>query len=121
MADVQTIPILASLDLAETEAFYREAMGFDDAANYGDYLLLKHGEFELHFWLTTDRSVCEATACYIRGGGVPALFEAFKDRPFGKGRLSAFEVRPWNMREFHVHDPHGNLLRFGCAPEECPE
>jgi hypothetical protein len=27
-------------------------------------------------------------------------------------------VRPWNMKEFHIHDPHGNLLRFGCAPEE---
>ncbi len=30
-------------------------------------------------------------------------------------RLSAFEVRPWNMKEFYVHDPHGNLLKFGCA------
>ncbi|RUU94710.1 VOC family protein, partial [Mesorhizobium sp. M6A.T.Cr.TU.017.01.1.1] len=29
-----------------------------------------------------------------------------------------FTVRPWNMKEFYVWDPHGNLLRFGCAPEE---
>ncbi|TIM43459.1 MAG: VOC family protein, partial [Mesorhizobium sp.] len=32
--------------------------------------------------------------------------------------LSPFTVRPWNMKEFYVWDPHGNLLRFGCAPEE---
>lgn len=29
--------------------------------------------------------------------------------------LSPFELRPWNMHEFHLIDPHGNLLRFGCA------
>jgi len=22
------------------------------------------------------------------------------------------------MKEFYIHDPHGNLLRFGCRPEE---
>jgi len=24
-------------------------------------------------------------------------------------------VRPWNMKEFYIHDPHGNLLKFGCG------
>jgi hypothetical protein len=32
--------------------------------------------------------------------------------------LSDFTVRPWNMKEFHVCDPHGNLMKFGMAPEE---
>jgi hypothetical protein len=36
----------------------------------------------------------------------------------GVTNLSDFAVRPWNMKEFYIHDPHGNLLRFGCAPEE---
>jgi hypothetical protein len=27
------------------------------------------------------------------------------------------EVRPWNMEEFYIHDPHGNLLRFGRIPQ----
>ena len=36
----------------------------------------------------------------------------------GVPQLSGFEVRPWNMKEFYIFDPHGNLLRFGCAPEE---
>jgi hypothetical protein len=33
-------------------------------------------------------------------------------------RLSEFSVPPWNMKEFYLHDPHGNLLRFGMASEE---
>ncbi len=32
-----------------------------------------------------------------------------------RARLSEFSVQPWNMKEFYIHDPHGNLLRFGCA------
>jgi len=31
-------------------------------------------------------------------------------------RLSALELRPWNMEEFFIHDPHGNLLRFARIP-----
>jgi hypothetical protein len=29
--------------------------------------------------------------------------------------LSPFLVRPWNMKEFSIHDPHGNLLKLGCG------
>ena len=40
-------------------------------------------------------------------------FEEFQQRRVP--RLSPFEVRPWNMKEFYIHDPHGNLLKFGCG------
>jgi hypothetical protein len=80
------IPVLASLDIAETRDFY---VG------------------------TADRQFPENTSCYIRGGQVPVLYEEFRQR--GVPRLSPFEVRPWNMKEFYIHDPHGNLLRFGCG------
>jgi catechol 2,3-dioxygenase-like lactoylglutathione lyase family enzyme len=113
----RSIPILASLDLAETLQFYREQLGFE-GQTFGDYAILRRDAMELHFWLAQDRIHPEHTACYIRGGQVPALHAEFAAR--GVPRLSAFEVRPWGMREFHLIDPHGNLLRFGCAPQESP-
>lgn len=109
------IPILASLNIEETRAFYADWLGFRGEA-HSDYLLVRRDAMEIHFWLTTERIHPENTACYIRGGQVPALYEEFRAR--GVPRLSNFAVRPWNMKEFYIHDPHGNLLKFGCAPEE---
>jgi catechol 2,3-dioxygenase-like lactoylglutathione lyase family enzyme len=119
MTDIHTIPILVSLDLDETEHFYGDRLGFELVGRFGDYLLMRRGMFELHFRLADDHTICEMTACYIRGGGVPALYEEFKTKTFETGRISDFSVRPWNMKEFYITDPHGNLLKFGCAPEEC--
>jgi catechol 2,3-dioxygenase-like lactoylglutathione lyase family enzyme len=116
--DLKTIPTLASLDFDETLAFYGDVLGFACGYRDDDYLILIRGPLELHFWRTGDRAICEATSCYIRGGGVPALYEAFRTRPFGRGRISHLVVRPWGMQEFYIWDPHGNLLRFGCAPQE---
>lgn len=109
------IPILASLNLDETTAFYSQQLGFA-VARHGDYLLARRDDMEIHFWLTADRQFPENTSCYIRGGQIVALYDEFRAK--GVPRLSEFAVRPWNMKEFYIHDPHGNLLRFGGAPEE---
>ncbi|MGF1644645.1 MAG: bleomycin resistance protein [Thiotrichales bacterium] len=115
----RTIPILASLDLAETQQFYTGALGFLVVWHDDDYLIVCRDEMELHFWRCNDAALPRATGCYIRGGQVPALFEEYERASLGSGRISDFAVRPWNMKEFYIHDPHGNLLKFGCAPEEC--
>ena len=118
----RAIPVLASLDLAQSRAFYTEKLGFK-AEQYGDYLIVRRDAMEIHFWLAPDRIHPEHTSCYIRGGQVPALYEEFSRAGIGENvidgeRISDFQVRPWNMKEFYVWDPHGNLLKFGCAPEE---
>lgn len=109
------IPTLASLDIDASYRFYVDLLGFR-GERFGDYLIVKRDEMEIHFWLAQDRIFPEHTSCYIRGGQVPALYAEYKAR--GVPQLSSFDVRPWNMKEFYIHDPHGNLLRFGCAPEE---
>ena len=109
------IPTLASLNIDETLAFYTGRLGFR-GERIGDYAIVKRDQMEIHFWLANDRIYPESTSCYIRGGQVVALYDEFKAR--GVEKLSDFAIRPWNMKEFYVHDPHGNLLRFGCAPEE---
>ena len=107
------IPVLASLNIDESYEFYVGQLGFR-GDRIGDYLIVRRDDMEIHFWLASDRIHPEHTSCYIRGGQVPALYAEFSTR--GVPKLSAFEVRPWDMKEFYIHDPHGNLLRFGCAP-----
>jgi len=111
------IPILASLNIRETAEFYTDLLGFSPTYYVDDqYLIVRRDEMEIHFWYTNDRSLSENSSCYVRGGQVIELYEDFTKR--GVPRLSEFLVRPWDMKEFHILDPHGNLLRFGCAPQE---
>nr|WP_272209952.1 VOC family protein [Marinicella sp. W31]MDC2875798.1 VOC family protein [Marinicella sp. W31] len=114
-ANIAVLPVLPSLDLNETKAFYSEKLGLSDVVHEADnYLILRRPGIELHFWLTDDRSLCENTSVYIRGGGVEALYSEFSMRKIVHER--GFEEREWGMKEFYVDDPHGNLLRFGRIP-----
>jgi len=62
-----TIPVLASLDLAETERFYRDALGFA-VDRIDDYLIAKRDRMEIHFWLAADRIHPEHTSCSSAAG-----------------------------------------------------
>jgi catechol 2,3-dioxygenase-like lactoylglutathione lyase family enzyme len=112
---IDVLPVLPSLDIGETLAFYRDKLGFDVTVyEENDYLILRREDMELHFWLTDDRSLCEKTSVYLRGGGIGDLHREFTEK--NVERMSEMSVRPWNMEEFYIHDPHGNLLRFGRIP-----
>lgn len=117
---VEVLPILPSLNIGETLAFYRDYLGFDTIVYESvDYLIISRmfagHKMELHFWLADDRALCEKSAIYIRGGGIDALHAEFTERKLPK--LTPMTVRPWNMEEFYVFDPHGNLLKFGRIPQ----
>ena len=118
----RAIPILASLNLAESARFYADKLGFKTEV-YGDYLIVRRDEMEIHFWLTSERVHPENSACYIRGGQVHDLYREFSKAgigtdPIGDERISDFTVRPWGMKEFYIWDPHGNLLKFGLSADE---
>ena len=111
---VEVIPILPSLDIGETLAFYCDQLGFAATYETPAYLIVRRQEMELHFWLTDSRALCESSSVYIRGGRTGTLHQEYSEK--GVPRLTALELRPWNMEEFYIHDPHGNLLRFGRIP-----
>lgn len=110
---LETLPVLPSLDLDETFAFYRDKLGFSDTPGHKDetYLIVTRPDIELHFWKTDRRDFCENSSVYIRGGEIDELHAEFREQ--GIERLTDLMVRSWGMEEFYVHDPHGNLLRFG--------
>ncbi len=115
----RAIPVLPSLDISRTRAFYEDRLGFT-STYYGDenYLIVRRGEMELHFWLTDDAKLAPMTSCYIRGRDALALHADFTAR--GTPKISPITARDWNMTEFYVWDPDGNLLRIGMPTDEVP-
>ncbi len=114
------IPTLPCRSLILTLGFYGR-LGFGVRASMGGtdaYAILERGTLELHFfempWLDPDESYA---GCYIRVDDLDALHEDFSRilqlPDFGIPRLSPIEQKPWGMREFHLVDPDGNLLRVG--------
>ena len=108
-AVVATVPVLASLDLAETLRFYRDRLGFLPLLEMDNYLILQREGCELHFWACSDRHIAENTSCYVRGD-TAALHADFTARGLP---VAPPVVQPWGMKEMFVIDPHGNLLKFG--------
>jgi catechol 2,3-dioxygenase-like lactoylglutathione lyase family enzyme len=104
-----TIPVLASLDLDESVAFYEQRLGFQPRLRADDYLIVERDGCEIHFWRCTERHIAENTSCYLRGDTV-ALHADFTRRGL---TLDWPVARPWGMRELYVIDPHGNLLKIG--------
>ncbi|XAH22513.1 VOC family protein [Xylophilus sp. GW821-FHT01B05] len=104
-----TIPVLASLDLNESAAFYADRLGFAARLRTEDYLILAREGCELHFWRCSERHIAENTSCYVRGD-TRALHADFAARGLN---VEPPREQPWGMRELYVIDPHGNLLKFG--------
>lgn len=104
-----TVPVLASLHIAESAAFYTQRLGFTEKLQLPDYLIVARDGCELHFWLCNDRAIAEQTSCYVRGD-TRALHADFAQRGLP---LPPPALREWGMRELYVIDPHGNLIKFG--------
>ncbi len=109
MAIAATVPVLASLHIAQSRQFYEERLGFACLLQRADYLIMARDGCELHFWLCNDRRIAENTPCYVRGD-TEALHAQFAQRGLP---LAPPAVRAWGMKELYVIDPHGNLLKFG--------
>ena len=105
-----TVPVLASLDLNQSVAFYTERLGFAKQLQADDYLIVSRDGAEIHFWLCHERHLAENTSCYVRVADTQLLFDEFTSRGLP---VRPPEVRAWGMKELYVIDPHGNLLKFG--------
>jgi catechol 2,3-dioxygenase-like lactoylglutathione lyase family enzyme len=105
-------PILPAPDIGATLAWYRDKLGFTIGGDWGDYGIVHRDSVELHFWKCADRNIAEQSSAYMRVGDADAVYGTMLKAGEG-GRISEVRDRPWNMREFHVWDPNGNLLRFG--------
>lgn len=111
----ETIPILASRDIAETVDFYGK-LGFGVVRLHQEfgpaYLLVRRDDVELHFVHSPGTDPEESHGgCYLRLADAQAVYDEWE--PVGVPGVHPPRDTPWGMREFFVVDPSGNLLRIG--------
>lgn len=105
-------PVLASLNMDETIAFYRDRLGFRVGYHDAGYGVVSRDDILIHFWKCDDKIHPENTSCYLYVTGIDELY-AEMQRAGVIHPNGALEDKPPGMREFAVNDVHGNLIRFG--------
>lgn len=105
-----SVPVLPFDSRKDTLAFYKQ-LAFEPTYLGPHYLMLRNEAVELHLARKGHHFVGDATTCYFRSPDVDRLFAGLVIDP--AWIISPPEDRAWRMREFHLRDPFGNVLRFG--------
>lgn len=114
---LRTIPVLASLDIERSAAFFATKLGFTKLhVAQGAYGMVSNGAVEIHLWACADRQIAEATSCRVQVQGIEAL-HAECARSSLVHPNAPLESKPWGSREFAILDPDGNLITFFEEPE----
>lgn len=110
---IEIHPKLPMRNPAETKSYYRE-IGFDEIADYGDYLIMRRGQIEIHFFQFTELNPLENYGqVYIRASDVEKLYEDFLGGGIVIHPNGPLQKKPWGQTEFSLLDPDNNLLTFG--------
>lgn len=103
--------IFPVVDMAEAVAFY-QSLGFEVESYDDEYAWVRHrgGEI-LHLALASDLEPADNRAAgYFHVQDVAPWHSAWAEAGITLGPV---EDLPWQMREFRLNDPSGNLLRVG--------
>jgi len=108
------IPKLPMRDKAATKAFYIESLQFSEIGDYGDYLLIRKDNIEIHFFLFEALDpVQNYGQVYIRVADIRTLYQGYLDRGISIHPNGPLAIKPWGQQEFSLLDPDNNLLTFG--------
>ena len=101
------IPVLTSMDLDRTAAFYR-AVGFHVSKRMAEYLVLRGDGVELHFF---PRDTTEPGECFLYVADAEELWKQLYDQSVvGVGPIVG---QAHEFREFVLTDPDGNRIGIG--------
>jgi uncharacterized glyoxalase superfamily protein PhnB len=103
------VPQLPVTDLAATQAWYRDVLGFEIAWAGSDFGAVWQDRVEI-FFARVARPAPGTCLC-VRVEDADALCERY--RGAGARIVSDIEDKPWGMREFTLQDPNGHWLRIG--------
>ena len=110
------IPKLPMRDKMLTKEFYLNQLSFELISDYGDYILLKKDEIEIHFFEFKSLDPLENYGqVYIRVIDIDKLYKSLLDKSIAIHPNGHLEVKPWRQKEFSLLDPNNNLLTFGQA------
>ena len=110
------IPKLPMRNKLLTKEFYLNQLSFELISDYGDYILLKKDEIEIHFFEFNSLDPLENYGqVYIRVMDIDRLYKMLLDNAIAIHPNGHLEVKPWRQKEFSLLDPDHNLLTFGQA------
>ncbi len=97
-----------------TKDFYLNKLGFKVLGDYGDYLMIKKDNIEIHFFEFKDLNPKENYGqVYIRTDNIENVYRELQDNNISIHPNGALETKPWGQKEFSLVDPDNNLLTFG--------
>lgn len=97
-----------------TKDFYLNKLDFTELGDYGDYLLIKKDNIEIHFYEFKDLEPKENYGqVYIRTNDIANLYQSFLDNKIDIHPNGKLQTKPWGQKEFSMLDPDSNLLTFG--------
>ena len=111
---LRALPLLASGDLKETEAFYL-GLGFVSKGappEEWDYLIIEYEGGELHF---AGPVLGERTpgSCFIYAEDIDGVYADWKSKAGDAARFTPLNFTNYGMRAFTMFDPDGNEIRVG--------
>jgi hypothetical protein len=110
------IPKLPMRNRSLTKEFYLNQLSFELISDYGDYILLKKDEIEIHFFEFKSLDPLENYGqVYIRVVDIDKLYKTLLNNTIAIHPNGHLEVKPWGQKEFSLLDPDNNLLTFGQA------
>lgn len=114
-SNLQVIPKLPAINLEETQSYYENALGFKLISRYPEYLIMKSGTTELHFFEFKDLDpLTNYSMLYIR---VPSDIDRLYQQMEASGAImhpnGKLEIKPWGVKEFSILDPNHTLFTFG--------
>jgi predicted enzyme related to lactoylglutathione lyase len=111
------VPNLPVRDVPSAQEWYRDTLGLsinwlwqDNFGSVGMDLV------ELFLYKADEPT---PVICSIFVDDVESVYERARER--GGQITSELELKPWNVREFSIRDPEGNILRIGRGEAESAE
>lgn len=107
-------PKLPMRDKAITKRYYLDQLGFEELSDYGDYLILKKDQIEIHFFEFKTLDPKENYGqIYIRTNAIEDLYDRLLKNKTKIHPNAPLQIKPWGQKEFSLLDPDLNLLTFG--------
>jgi uncharacterized glyoxalase superfamily protein PhnB len=105
-------PQLPVADVRETQAYYRDVLGFKVAWIYQeDFSAVYHGTTEVFF----SQEAGKIRPCwnFVRVEDADAILATYRES--GAKIIEEIASQPWGMREFTIEDNNGHRFRIGHA------
>ena len=110
------IPWFASRSIRRSLAWYRERLGFEIREASAEFGIAARDRVLINFWWCEDPHIPANTSAYFNVTDVDGLYAEWRSR-HGGTRMTEPRTFDYGMREFHVWDLDGNLLRLGEADD----